>query len=192
MSHSMRSLRSVSSLAAAGALVFALSGCGAILGGNDDSTPTATAEQTTEEATTEAATTEAATTEAAEGAVPEGVQAGPLSEEDLAAGSQVVVDFMNASADGDFAKACGMSVLMSETPVEPITNEALLQLCGETAKGELPEGGAEQLQQVRDLFTVENLTVTDNGDGTGSVSFMGSDMGMKVVKLVDGKMYMAL
>ncbi len=213
MSKTMRTVRTVTALAATGTFAFALSGCGAITGGGDEGGEAGgekktaseeakpSEESSSEESSASEETTATEESSSAEGSASSssdssssggdsaaaGVVTSGFSEEDKKAGSQTLSDVMSKTADGDFAGACSHIVDSSSKPVEPIKGDEMLKICGDAMKSSMGSQDEETLKQAKSVFTPENITMND--DGTFSV--MGQAVpSMKAVKLEsDGKMY---
>lgn len=216
MSKTMRTVRTVTALAATGTFAFALSGCSAITGGGDEggeaggekntaseeakpseeSSPeessasdeaTATEETSSAEESASSSSDSSSSSSSGADSAAAGVVTSGFSDADKKAGAQTLSDVMTKTADGDFAGACSHIVDSSSKPVEPIKGDQMLKICGDAMKSSMGSQDEESLKQAKSVFTPENITMND--DGTFSV--MGQTVpSMKAVKLEsDGKMY---
>lgn len=219
MSKTMRT-RALPFVAVAGVAALSLSGCGA-LGGNDkpEEKTSAAVESASEKAkeggdsasesaenSSEAATTEESSAAASDGgssssaaaggeqgAVP-GVDATPFNDAQQKQGAEAFIGFFTDVMNDDWESACGKVAMKDGGKMMTVKNGAEAKICASAAKAEA--GGnaipADQKETLKQLLKPENIKLEDNGDGTAKVSLMGQDMGINVVKLSDGKVYVDL
>lgn len=167
-------------VAGAFALAVGAAACGGSTDTETESDPAAEEEAPAEEDT--AADDEAATEEDA--ASDEGgtaAESGPLADEDLTAAADRFYEFFEKAAAGDYEGACGL--MLDPSSGEPIS--------GDVAKGcasGLEEGLGANVEALS-AVTRDDISTTDNGDGTAAIQVLGSDFGYKMVKASDGEWY---
>lgn len=167
--------------------MFALAACG---GGSGEVTTGGDGEETTTESS-EAATTEAETSEAAtsEAATSEAAGSGELqaaTDADIEPTKQLVVDFYDKAANGDFAGACQLAL-------DPSTNVGMAE--GSPSYGactQAMEGQKETFAQVKGMMTLDIVDASVDPDGRLSIKIGGTDSGLKAAKGADGKVYIDL
>lgn len=111
--------------------------------------------------------------------------AGELSDEDLTAGSEKFVEFLQ-TLDDDTTGACEM---IYDPSTKGAPSEEFLTGCAPGLKAGFEKQGIELQPGMFDTFDASMVELTDNGDGSAAVSLAGQEMGMNVIKADDGEFY---
>lgn len=179
-----RTTRSIGRGAAAGAGALALMlGAAACTGGDQERPEEPTGAQQGAPAPDEEETSHAA------GDGGGGSSTGPVEEAELVAASQRFVDALQVLDDQDWEAACGF-VLDPTTGTAPEGER--LQECVDGVEPAL----APQADQLRpgtfDVIEPSMVEASDNGDGTVSLSVLGEDIDIPMVRGVDGAWYLSI
>lgn len=110
---------------------------------------------------------------------------GSLDQSELDAASERFVEFVQVMDDGDGEKTC--SFFIDPTTDKPVEGETLTK-CGELLASQ--EEGLEPGSM--DMIDPSMVEASDNGDGTVSISMMGSEFPYPMAKADDGEWYMVL
>jgi len=110
---------------------------------------------------------------------------GSLDQSELDAASERFVEFVQVMDDGDGEKTC--SFFIDPTTDKPVEGETLTK-CGEMLASQ--EEGLEPGSM--DMIDASMVEASDNGDGTVSISMMGSEFPYPMAKADDGEWYMVL
>lgn len=166
--------------------MIALAACGGggevTTGGGDETTTEASSEAaTTDAATSDAATSDAATTDAATTEAAAGIQ--PATEADIEPAKQVIVDFYDKAASGDFAGACGL-VLDPTTHVGLGAGSVFTNACVQGL-----EGQKDTFSQFKGLITADMVSATVEPDGRLAITLGGQPTALKAAKGADGNIY---
>ncbi|MGP9681239.1 MULTISPECIES: hypothetical protein [unclassified Brachybacterium] len=201
-----KSVRGAATGLGALAIVAGASGCGSLLGGGDDGEqkPADEKEQPAEDdgaakddgaaaeddgsagASDAGGDTEAAGAgSAASDGGGDAAAAGELSDEDLTAGSEMFVEFLQV-LDDDTTGACEM---IYDPTTKGAPSDEFVTGCAPGLESGFEAQGIQLEPGMFDAFDASMVELTDNGDGTAAVAVAGTDMGMNVIKADDGEWY---
>ncbi|WP_193104615.1 hypothetical protein [Brachybacterium sp. FME24] len=199
-----RTVRGAATGLGALAIVAGASACGGLLGGEDeggdgtvteedqpaeeegdapDAEEEGDAPDAEEEGDAPAAEEEGDDAAASEGE--EGAAGGELSEDDLTAGSERFVEFMQV-LDDDAAGACEM-IFDPTTGGAP--SKSFVETCAPGLEAGFEGQGIELQPGMFDTIDASMIELTDNGDGSAAVTMAGQSVNMGMVKADDGEWY---
>lgn len=153
----------------------------------DSGEDTATTEEAAaeDEATEEDTAAEEDTATEEDSAAEEGDEAATeLTEEDLTAAEERFLEFLQVADDGDHEATCGY--VLDPNTGEPAEGDRV-QDCADNISGTL-----DSLEPgTFDILTADDIEATDNGDGTVSISLMGSEYPLGMARASDGEWYVS-